>query len=299
MKYTQEQVEELTTQIISGKKIFFHDNEAYAVCFPSMEDRDSSKIIYMKKVKEFLNKGVPSLEDVRINIKKQQLIPDSLFRRREYIISKIEEYEDIKRITNSDFQIAEIVRAQGKLSDEKYAIDIEEALLLSGSAEKMAEDAKILYLLSKCVLIGEELGVILWKGYSDFLSCNDREFVLTAKENFLTLMRGLSSGEVMAVARSNEWRKRWMSAKQTGSSVFRQSSSEWDCNKVNLCFWSDFYDSVFDYKTPPPKEIIEDDDKLFKWIRDINRLNGKKDHQEGAARKKVGMSYKIRQKENG
>lgn len=38
-------------------------------------------------------------------------------------------------------------------------------------------------------------------------------------------------------------------------------------NKVGLCWWSKFYDSVFSHPERPPQEIIDDNKKLDEWIK--------------------------------
>lgn len=39
----------------------------------------------------------------------------------------------------------------------------------------------------------------------------------------------------------------------------------WDINKVALCHWSMFYDSVYESTDKPPQHVIEDDDLIDKW----------------------------------
>lgn len=55
-------------------------------------------------------------------------------------------------------------------------------------------------------------------------------------------------------------------SKATGTPIFSGPIGDWDINKVSLCWWSKFYDSVFEHPERPPQHIIEDNKELDRWI---------------------------------
>jgi hypothetical protein len=77
--------------------------------------------------------------------------------------------------------------------------------------------------------------------------------------------------------------------------VFDGASSDWDKNKVNLCYWSNFYDNIIDNLKLKNNDILDDDDALFEMIRKVN--NGqKKDSDSDGTGSTVNIStpYKVR-----
>lgn len=47
--------------------------------------------------------------------------------------------------------------------------------------------------------------------------------------------------------------------------------SDWNINQVALCFWSNFYDNVYEHPERPPQKVIENDDLIDKWAKDQSK----------------------------
>ncbi|MCL2641863.1 MAG: hypothetical protein FWD53_13515, partial [Phycisphaerales bacterium] len=80
---------------------------------------------------------------------------------------------------------------------------------------------------------------------------------------------GLSVAIIRGIARSHEWKTRWRAAKETGTPVFPGSLGDWDANKRNLVWWSDFYDAVMRHPECPPDDVISNDELLQNWINGL------------------------------
>lgn len=295
---TESQAEELLIEIITGKKLFMLDNGGMmAVRFPSMEERDTGRIVYLKNFNELKKSGVPSIEEMRQRIVKFNLLPGMFYSRIENMKMEIECLSKACETTTSTMQRLQLKSEMDEISVKISELEMKERSIICNTAEIQAESAKIDYFVSKCTLYGEELCTPRWKSYEEFCADTDVKIVSVSRYNFITLMAGISLGVIRAVARTQEWRNRWKSLK--GSSVFSGPSAEWDRNKVALCYWSDFYDSIYGHPTPPPDDIINDDSRLFDWIRDVNRMNAMRagkapsGAKEGVS-KKVGAPYKVR-----
>ena len=59
-----------------------------------------------------------------------------------------------------------------------------------------------------------------------------------------------------------------MTATKTGAPLFTEPVCDWDINKIALCYWSRFYDNIYEHPESPEDRIIENDDLLDKWVKD-------------------------------
>ena len=294
----QHQIEEYMVEVITGKRIFTDGELTYAVCFPTIENRDKARLIYMKHFKKMTAAGMPTKQEMQQRITKMGLLPPDFYPSVSKMKAEIEAIRNAKEMTNSKHQIAELDFQMETLQHKLYNLKIKELAILMNTADAKAEEVKSDYLVSVCTLCGEELDERYWSNYTDFLNSSDMRFATFAKRQFLELSAGLSPTVIRALARNVDWRRRWKASKQASSPIFEGSSADWDRNKVEICYWSDFYDSIFSYHTPPSEDIINDDDSLFEWIRNVNRLNasgGKAETKsQGQQTKKVNTPYKIR-----
>ena len=88
---------------------------------------------------------------------------------------------------------------------------------------------------------------------------------------------GLPTVLVRALARSHEWRARWQAITQSGAAPFEGTSANWDRNKLNLIYWSKFYDNILSHPEAPDESVVNDDDALntvIKLIRETTQING-------------------------
>jgi hypothetical protein len=294
------QVEELLVETITGKRLFDvpDSSDIYAVRFPTISEKDSSRLIYARTFKRLRNEGMPSKADMESAIFEMGMLPASHKTIMGMIEKQIEANQKALSMSNSKMQKidlqAAIDRSQEALNKMQRDID----RLLENTAEMKAEDSRLNYLISCCTMKGEELSDRVWPSYEDYRKSTDILTSMIAKKNFISMYIGIPSNIIRALARSDEWRSRWKICKNTGSPMFSGTSAEWDKNKVSICYWSDFYDTIFGYHTPPPEDIIQDDDALFDWIREVNRVNSQESKKQTAKRPgktvAVNQPYKIR-----
>ena len=298
----QFELEEYLVQIITGKKIFFHNDEVFAVTFPDIKVRDSSRLVYLKTAKKLQAKHLPTRDEMKSIIRENNLLTPQYYQRITQLQAEIESLDKARELTTSKSQKADLDFQIEKQQRELLKLKMQEYNYMVNTVESKAEEAQLDYLVSACTLTGQELDVRVWNSYADFQKCNNSTFILEAKSNLMALQSGIAPVVLRAIARSGEWRRRWKAAKQTGSQIFEGSSADWDRNKVEICYWSDFYDGIYSYHTPPPEDIINDDDALFDWIREVNRLNkmeasgGATASEPGVIKKRVNTPYKVRPK---
>lgn len=294
LKLTDNELEELLAEIIVGKKIFVYGDNVLAVRNPLTSEIDNSRIVSIRKKKELEKRGIPTKEEMRKILITKGILSNNFYNMMAYYNDQITSLHDAKKITNSEYQIAEI-NAQIEVSVRQLrGMEHKEASLMCNTIEYLVEDCKINYLSSQCLLCGVELNTKYWKSYEDYCMDENTSLILDTKKNFMSLMNGIAIYRIRAIARNSEWRKKWNTSKKTGTPIFEGSSSSWDKNKTNLCYWSDFYDNIFEYKNPPPDEVLNDDDKLFDWIRKINRMNSSGGEKPNGETCNINTPYKVR-----
>ena len=297
----QYEIEEHLVQIITGKSIFLYKNNVYAVQFPSIETRDMARLIYLKASKKLRKRGLPTRDEMKMIIVQNNILSPEYYQEMSKIGGEIEALETARELTTSKVQKSDLNFQIQKAQKKLLSMRMKEHMLMLNTVESKADEAQIDYLVSCCTLCGEELNERYWNSYKDYQNSADSNFIIEVRGNFMALQSGLSPTIIRAIARSDDWRRRWKASKQTGADIFPGTSSDWDKNKVEICYWSDFYDSIFSYHTPPPEDIINDDDALFEWIREVNRLNqtgGSEEHAEpGTIKNRVNTPYKVRPKQ--
>lgn len=292
------QLEELLTEIIAGKKIFTYGDKTFAVRFPTSDEKDNSRVFYIRRYKELVVAGLPKKEDfIKLLLNSGNLDRD-FFKKKEALQNKMDKLLKARDKTGSGIQLAQIEKEIYNICDKISNLEIYESKLLLNTAEVRAESYKLDYLLFCCLLKGEELDEKYWSSFSAFKEETDLDFIKEARYYYKELNSGIHGEYIRAVARSEEWKKRWTISKKTGTPVFNGVSSDWDKNKIELCYWSNFYDNIRENCPELPESLFEDDDKLFDTLREINksRRRGSNDNdgQDGTVSKKIGMAYKVR-----
>jgi len=270
---TDEQVEEYLVEVITGSRFFFHEDSIYAVRFPAIEVKDVARLIYFKALKELKSKGVPTKEQMRETIKEMNIIPEENYN----IIKNLDRFMESNRkaheLSTDKTYKAELDLEYEKLFRNKCKLERTEEEILINSAEAKAESARLSYYVSQCSYCGDTLETKIWDNFNEFLRCTDLLLVERLKVEYARFSFGLPISIVRAIARHEEWRKRWKSSKESNTPVFMGVSSQWDVNKLNVCYWSEFYDSILKHPKAPNDDIINDDEKLHEWIKRVNEEN--------------------------
>jgi hypothetical protein len=263
--------------------------------YPTSRDRDNSRTIYVMKYKELEAQGLPKKEDLKVLLLKTGALDQEFYARKKRIEGDLERLYEARRKTGSSIQLIQIDADIDMATNNLINMEMIEDDLMVNSLEYNAESYRIDYLISTITLSGIELNKRKWQTYEDFLSENDQKLLIECKRQYRYVISGMSQKKIRAVARSDEWKKRWEVSKKTGSQVFDGASSDWDKNKVNLCYWSNFYDNIIDNLKLKNNDILDDDDALFEMIRKINSGQKKVDDSDGTGNTvNVSTPYKVR-----
>lgn len=290
---TEIEVEEILTEVITGKRVFYYNGNVMGMKQPDASDRDSARIIYVSRYKELESFGVLNKDKLKVDLLKGGYLESDFFSRKIKIKKDIETILSARNKTGSKVQLAGMDAEIRYLSEKLAVYEEEEELVMMNSVEHGAESSRMGYLISRCTLFGLEMKERYWKDYPAFLSENDHHLLNECKKNFREIISGIPANKIRAIARSEEWKKRWEISKKIGGQVFDGASSNWDKNKIELCYWTNFYDNIISYLNLDNPGLLEDDDELFELLR-MKRSEGRKSSSGNGETVSVKSPYKIR-----
>lgn len=168
------------------------------------------------------------------------------------------------------------------------------AMLLSTSAERYAEESKVKAFIYISIL--DEEGQKLWRTWKHFSEFQDTKFIDNLiKEITFNKPKEITIKELRAIARSGQWRHKWLAAKSIDN-LFGKSVLDLSDEQTMLVYWSQIYDSVYDAYERPPQEVIDDDEKLDEWLDSQSKkanVEAKKTYADKHARRRSGISDRI------
>ena len=149
----------------------------------------------------------------------------------------------------------------------------------------------------QCLMKKEQLNHLSCKGVANFAmkmfqlskTCKDEQGNIFDFESspisIKTVMDIVSDNaidpkDIRHIARTNPWRQMWTSTRKRDS-VFPESATQLDMNKLNLLSYSLFYDNVYEDPDQPDEKVVEDDDCLDGWMI-MQRRKREKDKKQRA-----------------
>jgi hypothetical protein len=234
----------------------------------SYESAISEGILPLKELEElifrrniFTKEDVKNLNKLRSQLEAQRILLGKTTR----IKAKIDRLKNIVRRLETDIN---------KLLYKKSS-----KLLMS--AETKAEEERASYICCKCSYFDNEQ--LVWSDYNDLLKEINIRFKDDVLTSFLVFYRGLDTSIIREIARSSIWRIRYVTSMKVSESLFGIPTSEYTTDQINLVYWSNFYQGIFEMmpEDRPSDLIIEDDDALDSYME----FYYKEQSKENAARR--------------
>ena len=141
--------------------------------------------------------------------------------------------------------------------------------LLANTAEHHANEAAILNSVYRLTL--NDKGESFWLNEQQFLEDRDfyKDFIYHIASEIVN-QGVLPTEKYRQIARSMEWRILWISQREDLNGLFGRPACDLTMRQVMLLYWSRVYDQVFEDPDKPDQDIIEDDEKLDKWLSNKN-----------------------------
>ncbi len=283
-----EQIEEFVQKIMWGCSISTikdSNGNNIPVIFrpPNIEQKSFASYVYESELKNSIEYGIPTEEKI-LNVAKTNNIwtteEDNYINKFDEIITfaKKELIASTSTIAkkNLENQIKQAYRTREKV--QKKYLEI-----LSKSAESIAREASATYLVAQTTFHLKSNELI----FPDIESVQDEILIWNAVKAYLDSNKIIDTSLVRKIARSSHWRIRWNLNKNSLSELFGHTTRDLSHTQLNLVYWSQVYDSVYQSMDCPSDDIIDNDEELDKWLEEqrnrhnVDRANRQLDKKSG------------------
>jgi len=283
MNLTYDELEKYLEQICTGTKIVEVCNRIILFKQPDTFVKMKARQVYESEYKKSLEDGLISNEEMRKIIEERQLISEEDRRKLSSLESKLEGQRILlgktTKVRARQDRIKEVIE---KLENEIRVIRSKERSKFSMTADTRAEETKILY-LCWCCCYNFDTNKLYWETHESFLNESDFVFRQKSVSEFILFYSGIPTTYIRKIARSNLWRIKYITSLKTSEPLFGVPASEYSNDMMNLAYWSNFYQNVYDMmpEDQPSELIIDDDEALDAYLKDYYE----KKHRESVARK--------------
>lgn len=270
MPLSFEDIDKYLCKICSGEEYAYIDGVLFKFKYPSNKIRQMSDLIYERLYQEALEVGILPKNELEKLIEKKRLLSDEDVKQlktlggqlvaQEVLLSKT-----LKVKANQD-------RIKSNIKRLKHDIDLinfKKHSKLLMSAEVKAEEEKSFFICTQCTY--DEHDNLVWETYDS--SLKDKNYTLKTKLfiRFLKFYNGSPVETVREIARSPLWRIRYVHSIKTSESLFGVPTTEYTGDQLNLVYWSNYYQSIYELlpEDRPSDIVIEDDEALDAYMKSL------------------------------
>lgn len=262
-----DKIEEHINLLLWGKRIVELNGQVYVFRSPTISEINHANFIHQSSLDRYRSEGVLHSGDELIKIAKSQgewadVDNNYYFKFDELIKVAEDQLEGANTIQTKRIK-KQIDRANKRREDvvDRYN------RIVSYSFEHQAAEDRLRYLV-KCVTEDKD-GNAIWKDDYAFNNDMNHELLFRLMTAYVDHSHDIFKIDVLReIARSPMWRVRWGVGKNNICSLFGSNVCDLNELQIGLIYWSMVYDSVYMSMDCPSDSIIEDDEKLDKWLDD-------------------------------
>ena len=278
MTLTYEEVENNLLKIFTGIEYISVNKKFLILKQPTNKIKQLANLEYQAVYEKAIKCGMLSKEELQKVIDKRNLFTQDDKNK----IKKLQGQLDAQGVllskttrikANQDRILGVIKRLKGEIL--KIEAKGRSAMMLS--AENKAEEGRTFNVCSKCVY--KEDGALYWSSYKDALNETDLEFKDSVLLKFIMFYGGVRTSIIRETARHNLWRIRYINSQKTSEQLFGVPTSDYTTDQLNLVYWSNFYQNVYEMlpEDRPSDIIIEDDDALDAYLKSYYEERNRED----------------------
>jgi len=268
------EIQNTISKIIIGEKRIIKNGIEYIFHYPTSRETYNSYLVYDKRLDELKAKSIMTEKEIFDLAEKQKIYT----KQDEASFTFLEKVnKDLNRkFKTIDPRFKKSFKERIKKNQEQLSsLNSRRTSLKSHSAEYLAYQSRLNYLLVTCVR--KKNNEYFWPNVEIMLNTLQTDLYNFLLEEYVKFMNGMSIKKIRAAARSPLWQTSFRYSMESGQQLFPQPCSEWDINKILLCYWSMIYKNVFEKENCPMQFIIDDDDKFDDWLdKEQKRLKNKK-----------------------
>jgi hypothetical protein len=287
---TYEEVERYLNSIFTGKKMVIIDDTCILFKYPDNDIKMEAVFVYEKSFSKAKEEGMLPVEELNELIKERKIFTEEDEADIKSLKSKLEAQEIL--LSKTTRVKARQDRIKGIIDDIKKQIrDIEYKRYskLIMSAENKAEEERSLFLCRACTYDFYKK-TLFWPNYEDISTETRLEFRGKIVSEFINFNGGIDSRIIRQIARSNMWRIRYINSVKTSEPLFGVPTSEYTNDMLNLSYWSNYYQNVYDMMSEdrPSDMVIEDDDALDAYMKNYYEERNREDASRRSKRTSGG-----------
>jgi len=290
---TSEEVERYLNRVFTGTELFNLNNRLLVFKQPTNELNAQAYLVYDKARKRAIDTGMLSLEDLEALIIKRNLFTQADQEKLEELEAQKHAQEVIlgktTRVKARQDRLIDIING---LNEKIQELEYKRTSKLTLSAESKAEEERALYFCWACVT--DENGNKCWHTFEDLLKETDLEFRDAVLIKFLRFKSGIETKIIRFLARHSLWRIRYVTSQKVSDPLFGVSTSQYTNDMLNLAYWSNFYQNIYEMmpKDRPPDIIVEDDKALDAYMKAYYEERSREDATE-RDKNKLGNKGKL------
>lgn len=262
-----EEVERLVTRIAAATFVCLVDDSLIILEYPSNHLKQIADVYYEQEYEEAIKGGLLSRASLEQLIEERKLFTEAEQKQLDSLNSRLEAQRILLAKTTlvkaNQTRIKNVIK---ELKNEIYGLSYKKSSKLSMSAEVRANEERTLYLCWASTYKDDEL---LWKTFEVFKNSEELKFREQIISKFLTFYSGITTETIRFIARHNMWRIRYVNSQKTGEALFGVASLEYTTDMLNLAYWSNYYDNIYQMmpEDRPSDLVIEDDEALDSYMK--------------------------------
>jgi hypothetical protein len=281
---TDEEVERYLNQIFMRQKLIYVENKLILLKQPDNEIKMRSNLVYDDAYNKAISSGLVSVKDLQKIIEERNLFSERDQKELDGLKSQLEAQKILLGKTtmvkaNQERIKGTIDRLEGEIAE----LENKRTSKLAMSAENKASEEKALYICWACTYIETDDGVKkLWPEFKKLLNEPDSDFRNKVFLEFLKFKAGIDTRLIRFIARHSLWRIRYVTSQKVSEDLFGIPTSQYTNDMLNLAYWSNFYQSVYEMmsKDRPPDTIIDDDEALDAYMKAYYEERSREDAAE-------------------
>ena len=268
MDLTHEELEEYLLKIFTGKQFVCVDGIGLVFKQPNNSIKIEARNLYKRSYAKAIDEGLLSLKDLEKLIIDRGLFTEEDQQKLDKLESQLSAQQvllskTVKVAARQD-RIKEIIK---KFESQINEIRMKKYSTLMMSAETKAEEDRSTFFCWACTYNNKE--ELYWKIYDNLLKETNKSFRQRVIAEFSRFYSGIDTTIIRYIARSNLWRIRYVTSSKVSDPLFGVPTSQYTNDMVNLVYWSNFYQSIYEMmpEDRPPDSIIDDDDSLDAYMK--------------------------------
>ena len=268
MSLSYENIEEYLLKIFTSIEYAFIHEKFLVFKQPTNQMKQMANLEYQRAYDKAVECGMVSKKELQQVVERRNLFTSADKNKLKILQEQLDAQgvllSKTTRVKANQSRILNVIK---RLKDEIFSIEAKKNSMLSLSAENKAEEERIFNICSKCVYNKED--TLLWGSYKDALNETDLVFKDSVLLTFIIFYGGIRTPIIREVARHNLWRIRYINSQKTSETLFGVPTSEYSVDQLNLVYWSNFYQNVYEMlpEDRPSDIIIEDDDALDAYLK--------------------------------